>query len=382
KNEDADTGFAMPRSISQIMTKDSVSSRDKVLSWQKDALVGDPESINVENANIIMRTTSESTTDDMNDIADDHRLDSRSSSSTDNRPRVKESITFAGTGADDGEDDEDDDDDLFACLKSRSFQAERAMSMLVDSAGTPLTTGHLAPIWKASAWVPFDDLPMLYKRYYEKELFTPETRKKIRLHLPKLPNISERPSYNNNRECTLLFMKGSHLENPKAYRRVFVRQMIAEPALFFFLTTSVYWPLEDKQADIIFKMWEDQFRHSPVGLTTVKRSDGSEEKKWLDMNTLWHSAINWLKELVHAVKRQGCKYLLNKLSNWGDTENVPVSTSKHKLADTVPRDPEADLVYGLGRDELLGVLRMAPVLLKNKLPKADILSLEDELAQP
>ncbi|KAJ1786307.1 hypothetical protein LPJ59_005957 [Coemansia sp. RSA 2399] len=372
----------MPRSISQIMTKDSVSSRDKVLSWQKDALVGDPESINVENANIIMRTTSESTTDDMNDIADDHRLDSRSSSSTDNRPRVKESITFAGTGADDGEDDEDDDDDLFECLKSRSFQAERAMSMLVDSAGTPLTTGHLAPIWKASAWVPFDDLPILYKRYYEKELFTPETRKKIRLHLPKLPNISERPSYNNNRECTLLFMKGSHLENPKAYRRVFVRQMIAEPALFFFLTTSVYWPLEDKQADIIFKMWEDQFRHSPVGLTTVKRSDGSEEKKWLDMNTLWHSAINWLKELVHAVKRQGCKYLLNKLSNWGDTENVPVSTSKHKLADTVPRDPEADLVYGLGRDELLGVLRMAPVLLKNKLPKADILSLEDELAQP
>ncbi|KAJ2088664.1 hypothetical protein IW138_004046 [Coemansia sp. RSA 986] len=380
--QDTDTGFAMPRSINQIMGKKPVSARNKVLSWQKNTAIGSAEPTDGETANGHTRAVSESTNDDMNDITDIHNIEGRSDTSTDNHPRVQESIPFASASGYDDDDEGGDDEDPLACLGSRTFQAEKAMSLLFDSADTPLTTERLAHLWRASAWIPFDDLPVLYERHYKTELWTHDTRKKTRLYLPKLPGISERQSCNNYKQCMLLFMDGGHLKNAKAYQRVFVRPWIAEPALFFFLTTSVYWPLEYEQAEIIRKMWENEFHHTPVGLVTVKCSDRFEERKWFVMEMLWRSAVDWLKELAQAVINLGCKYMLNKLSSWDDTANISVYMNQNQRSSTMPRDPDADIVYGLSRDELLEVIKMAPVLLQTKISDVDILRLEDELLQP
>ncbi|KAJ1665077.1 hypothetical protein EV178_003516 [Coemansia sp. RSA 1646] len=380
--QDTDTGFAMPRSINQIMGKKPVSARNKVLSWQKNTAIGSAEPTDGETANGHTRAVSESTNDDMNDITDIHNIEGRSDTSTDNHPRVQESIPFASASGYDDDDEGGDDEDPLACLGSRTFQAEKAMSLLFDSADTPLTTERLAHLWRASAWIPFDDLPVLYERHYKTELWTHDTRKKTRLYLPKLPGISERQSCNNYKQCMLLFMDGGHLKNAKAYQRVFVRPWIAEPALFFFLTTSVYWPLEYEQAEIIRKMWENEFHHTPVGLVTVKCSDRFEERKWFVMEMLWRSAVDWLKELAQAVINLGCKYMLNKLSSWDDTANISVYMNQNQRSSTMPRDPDADIVYGLSRDELLEVIKMALVLLQTKISDVDILRLEDELLQP
>ncbi|KAJ2661054.1 hypothetical protein IWW48_002609 [Coemansia sp. RSA 1200] len=371
----------MPRSINRIMNKKPISSVDKVLSWRENSSVGKPEP--ADNAGTQMQRLSDSSSDGINSIIDGQGMGGRSDTSDKPHPRAHESISFAGVanGKED-DDDDDDDDDPLVFLGSRSFQAEKAKSMLFDSAGTPLTTEHLAPLWKASAWISFENLHRLYMEHYKTELWTVETRKKIRSLLPKLPNISERHSYVDGRDYTLLFMGGNHLKNPKAYQRVFVRSQLEEPVLFFFLTASVYWPLELAQADIICRMWADEFHDSPANLKTVKRSDGSEEKKWFEMKALWEAAIKWLKDLAQAVSTLGCKYMLNKLPNWGTAADTSMFANEYGSASYMSRDPDADLVCGLSREELLGVIRMMPVLLQTQLSKANMLRLVDEISMP
>ncbi|KAJ2512871.1 hypothetical protein H4217_006646 [Coemansia sp. RSA 1939] len=371
----------MPRSIHRIMNKKPISSVDKVLSWRESSSVGKPEP--ADSAGTQMQPLSDSSSDGVNSIIDGQGMESRSDTSNNPHPRVHESISFAdvANGKED-DDDDDDDDDPLVFLGSRSFQAEKAKSMLFDSAGTPLTTEHLAPLWKASAWIPFESLHRLYMEHYKTELWTVETRKKIRSLLPKLPNISERHSYVDGRDYTLLFMGGSHLKNPKAYQRVFVRSQLEEPVLFFFLTTSVYWPLELAQADIICRMWAGEFHDSPANLKTVKRSDGSEEKKWFEMKALWEAAIKWLKGLAQAVSTLGCKYMLNKLPNWGSAADTSMFANEYGSAGYTSHDPDADLVCGLSREELLGAIRMMPVLLQTQLSKANMQRLVDEISMP
>ncbi|KAJ2303382.1 hypothetical protein IWW55_002958, partial [Coemansia sp. RSA 2706] len=60
-------------------------------------------------------------------------------------------------------------------------------------------------------------------------------------------------------------------------------------------------------------------------------------------------------------------YMADKLAGWDDRPAA---------------DADAGLVFGLKRDELLGLLDVAPLLLQDLLPAGDLLSLQDELDEP
>ncbi|KAJ1884533.1 hypothetical protein LPJ66_010566, partial [Kickxella alabastrina] len=123
-------------------------------------------------------------------------------------------------------------------------------------------------------------------------------------------------------------------------------------------------------------LWVDEFQRSPVGLTTVKRSNGFGQIKWHTVDSLWKIAIEWLCELARGVSTHGKDYIVSKLTNWGHEDRSMYSHNSGSLASG---DPDCDMVYGLTQDELIQLLRITPILLSRVMTSKEIDALGDEL---
>ncbi|KAJ2723570.1 hypothetical protein GGI07_002525 [Coemansia sp. Benny D115] len=284
-------------------------------------------------------------------------------------------------GCEDNVDDDDDEDgDPFMMLRSKECRSKSLFADLTDASGAALTAERLMEAWTVCAWVPLGGLSDAYKKLYGTRLWRSSTAQRVRRAVRSLPGVSERTTKDGRGgESTLLLRDKGHLKQAQAVTRVFVKSPVAEPVLHFYLVTSVLQPLSSGQAGMIERLWVDEFRRSPVGLTTVKRKNGYGQTKWATIESLWGSAIEWLSELTKQASLLGCAHMIKRLSNWGN-EGSSIYDNPHNALG-LAEDVESDLVFGLTRDELIKVLKLVPVLLSGVLSYGEILALEDELKQ-
>ncbi|KAJ2429987.1 hypothetical protein IWW43_004394 [Coemansia sp. RSA 1935] len=254
-----------------------------------------------------------------------------------------------------------DSDDPLSTLQSRNMRIELTMSQLHDSAGTALTLDRLAPVWGVCGWVTEDNVPYLYAKTYGVPLWDAQTPRQTRTSLRIMEGISE---WQQSSASPLLFRRGGHLKNARNWQRLFV-QPATDAQLFFYLVTTVRQPLTAALGVVVERLWDTTFLQSPLKLRTVREPNQRAEVRWHSMAELWAAAVEWLQAVVRSSIEYGRKYMVDKISGWGGGA-----------------DANAGLVFGLARDELLGLLAVAPVLLRGILTADMLLELEDELAQP
>ncbi|KAJ2675112.1 hypothetical protein IWW42_001258 [Coemansia sp. RSA 1085] len=257
---------------------------------------------------------------------------------------------------------ESDSDDPLSMLQSRGL---RWREPLRDASGEQLTLERLSRVWGECGWVPMDDIPQLYYKYYGVDMWPRGEARKAHSCLRDMSGLGEWQQAGGK---LLLFLQGSHLKSPRHFKRLFVRPNVPQSLLFFFLVTTVLRPLELDQGPVVMKLWKDNFSRSPMQVPVAAQSDGPAGEKWADINGMWQDAVSWLQSLARSAACYGRKYLADKVVAWGP--------------DLLPSDADAGLVSGLSREELLGLLRIAPILLRSVMHPDDILSLEDELAEP
>ncbi|KAJ2449299.1 hypothetical protein EV183_004964 [Coemansia sp. RSA 2336] len=257
---------------------------------------------------------------------------------------------------------ESDSDDPLSMLQSRG---QRWKEPFRDASGEQLTLERLGRVWSECGWVPMDDIPQLYYKHYGVDMWPRGEARKAHNCLRDMSGLGEWQQAGGK---LLLFLQGSHLKSPRHFKRLFVRPNVPQSLLFFFLVTTVLRPLDLSQGPVVLKLWMDNFSRSPMQVPIAARPDGAAGKKWVDVNEMWQDAVSWLQSLARSAARYGRKYLVDKVVAWDP--------------DLPPSDADAGLVSGLAREELLGLLAIAPILLRSIMHPDDILSLEDELAEP
>ncbi|KAJ1855784.1 hypothetical protein GGH12_003127 [Coemansia sp. RSA 1822] len=322
----------MPASVNQMTGKALPSAKERVREWQKTSVQGTDikpsESPPLE-----------------------HKLEAGGSPN----PMLDESPPRPLMDSD------SDSDDPLSMLQSRNMRIELTMSQLHDSAGTALTLERLGPVWGVCGWVTEDDVPHLYTKTYGVALWDAQTPRQTRTSLRIMDGISE---WHQSSASSLLFRRGGHLKNARNWQRLFV-QPATDAQLFFYLVTTVRQPLTAALGIVVERLWDTTFLQSPLKLRTVREPKKRAEVHWHSMADLWTAAVEWLQAVARSSIEYGRKYMVDKISGWGGGA-----------------DADAGLVFGLARDELLGVLAVAPVLLRGILTANEVLELEDELAQP
>ncbi|KAJ1959716.1 hypothetical protein GGI12_004190 [Dipsacomyces acuminosporus] len=304
----------MPTSVNRFTSssKGSPNALDKVLQWQHDSNLSDGEK-EVEDVPFAAAAAAAKADPGGDSVGDNAGVSSSS------------------------DEDDDDDDDPMMMLRSKAYRSERAFVGLVDAKDNELSLDRVASAWGPCAWVPLEGLSEHYKLQHQCDLWTADTKKSIKKAMKNLSEISERNVLNEESvKCTLLLKANSHLKKPLEYQRVFVKSPVPEPVLFFFLVSTVLRPLDGKQGELVVRLWTDEFKKGPVGLTTVKRSDGYGQNKWLSSEALWNAALKWLRELGTVTGKLGRSYMLNKISGWDQDPEKAVKSTEN--------DPDADLV--------------------------------------
>ncbi|KAJ2502926.1 hypothetical protein GGH96_000662 [Coemansia sp. RSA 1972] len=325
-NTDAEDPM-MPASVNQMTGKPLPSAKERVREWQKTS---------VQDTDIKPTESPPS----------DHKLEAGGSPN----PMLDESPARPLMDS--------DSDDPLSTLQSRNMRIEMTMSQLHDLAGTALTLDRLAPVWGVCGWITEDTVPYLYSKTYGVQLWDAQTPRQTRTSLRNMDGISEW----QQSSALLLFRRGGHLKNARNWQRLFV-QTATDAQLFFYLVTTVRQPLTPALGVVVERLWDTTFMQSPLKLRTVREPKARAEVRWSSMAALWAAAIEWLQRVARGSIEYGRKYMVDKISGWGD-------------------DANAGLVFGLARDELLGLLAVAPVLLRGILSANEVLELEDELAQP
>ncbi|KAJ2783374.1 hypothetical protein H4R18_001741 [Coemansia javaensis] len=291
---------------------------------------------------------------------------------------LENSASEGEIGGDGDDDDDDDDDDPLSALRSREYRLE-ASATLTDDSGMRLTFERLGPLWGAFGWIPLDDLPRYYERVYGAQLWTAETRGRVRSLLRDMEGLSVW----GTAKGPLLFRNGAHLENSRRFAQLFVDLLVPEPMLFFFVVTTVLRPLELEQSEAVVRLWESRYRRTPLGLRTVTPANHPRgEVRWIDMAGLWRAAVEWLCELGRVVMRFGCAHLRDRIAGWtydGFGSLPAPEPAAAAAAAAEPTDPASALVFGLRREDLGVLLDASPVLLATLFSKREILRLEDEL---
>ncbi|KAJ2313032.1 hypothetical protein H4S01_003781 [Coemansia sp. RSA 2610] len=254
-------------------------------------------------------------------------------------------------------------DDPLSMLQSRGARLEQA-ARLQDAGGTALTLERLAPLWGVCGWVREADLARLYVRVYGVELWADAPTRAARTALRSLAGLDEWAQPDGE---LLLFRRNAHLKSARASQRLFVSDDVPAPVLFYFLATTVLRPLAPSQAAVVARLWADGFGRSPLGLRTRAAPGQRAAQHWTAIDALWQAALDWLCAVARGTASYGRKYMADKLAGWDDRPAA---------------DADAGLVFGLKRDELLGLLDVAPLLLQDLLPAGDLLSLQDELDEP
>ncbi|KAJ2339550.1 hypothetical protein GGF43_006621, partial [Coemansia sp. RSA 2618] len=257
-------------------------------------------------------------------------------------------------------DSDTDSDDPLTQLQSRGMRTQ-----LRDTEGAELTAARLAPTWGVCGWLREDDVARRYRRALGVPLWDAPTGR-VRAALRRLPALSE---WQQAGAGVLLFRHGGHLKAARNSQRVFV-QDCPDVLLFFFVATTVLQPLRRDQASVVERLWTATFVASPVKVKTVRAPRQRAEARWPSMDALWAAALDWLLAVARSAAEYGRKYMADKIDAWGGQGEWPAG------------DADAGLVFGLTRDELLGLLAVVPELLAELMPPHDLLQLEDELAQP
>ncbi|KAJ2770964.1 hypothetical protein IWQ56_001967 [Coemansia nantahalensis] len=287
-------------------------------------------------------------------------------------PQVK--MEDAGGGADlraGMSSDSDDDDDPLSTLRSNEHRAGAA-SQLTDESGLQLTSERLGPLWGLFGWLPLDELPKHYEKAYGTQLWTPETRGRIRRDIRFVSGLSMWSAPGG----PLLFRNGAHLANTRRSQVLFVCPLVPEPLLFFFVVTTVLRTLRPGQGDTVAMLWEGRFKKSPLGLCTATLSNQDGEIKWTEMGPLWSAALEWLCNLGRVTVRYGRAYLRDKIGGWSYDS---FGNGAPSAAPSGPAEPAAELVYGLRREDLNALLDVSPMLLGAMFDERELLRLEDEL---
>ncbi|KAJ2805557.1 hypothetical protein H4R21_001212 [Coemansia helicoidea] len=287
-------------------------------------------------------------------------------------PQVK--MEDAGGGADlraGMSSDSDDDDDPLSTLRSNEHRAGAA-SQLTDESGLQLTSERLGPLWGLFGWLPLDELPKHYEKAYGTQLWTPETRGRIRRDIRFVSGLSMWSAPGG----PLLFRNGAHLANTRRSQVLFVCPLVPEPLLFFFVVTTVLRTLRPGQGDTVAMLWEGRFKKSPLGLCTATLSNQDGEIKWTEMGPLWSAALDWLCNLGRVTVRYGRAYLRDKIGGWSYDS---FGNGAPSAAPSGPAEPAAELVYGLRREDLNALLDVSPMLLGAMFDERELLRLEDEL---
>ncbi|KAJ2716735.1 hypothetical protein H4R19_000475 [Coemansia spiralis] len=266
---------------------------------------------------------------------------------------------------------DDDDEDPLSALQSSEHRSEIA-SLLTDESGMRLTVERLGPLWGMFGWLPLDDMPKLYEKAYETQLWTGETRSRIRRDIQFIPGLTMSSASGG----PFLFRNGAHLANPRRFPTLFVDRLVPEPLLFFFVVTTVLRALRRDQGDTVAMLWERQYRRSPLGLRTVTLANQRGEVKWTEMGLLWAAAVEWLCSLGRETVRFGRAHLRDRIGGWSYDAVV---TSAPSTAPPGPVDPAAELVFGLRREDLNALLDVSPMLLRSLFSERELLRLEDEL---
>ncbi|KAJ2137113.1 hypothetical protein IW136_003639 [Coemansia sp. RSA 678] len=319
----------MPASVNQMTGKPLPSAKERVREWQKTSV-----------ADTDIRPT---------ESLPSEKLEAGGSPN----PMLDESPARPLMESD------SDSDDPLSTLQSRNMRIGLTMSQLHDSAGTALTLDRLGPVWGVCGWVAEDNVPYLYAKTYGVPLWDAQTPRQTRTSLRLMEGIAEWQSG----ASPLLFRRGGHLKNARNWQRLFV-QPATDAQLFFYLVTTVRQPLTAALGVVVERLWDTTFLQSPLKLRTVREPSKRAEVRWHSMAELWAAAVEWLQAVARGSIEYGRKYMVDKISGWGGA------------------DANAGLVFGLARDELLGLLAVAPVLLRGILTADMLLELEDELAQP
>ncbi|KAJ2066275.1 hypothetical protein GGH13_005776 [Coemansia sp. S155-1] len=356
-----DAGPTMPRSINQLTSKvEPISSIEKVAAWKGADLEAQTARTSHGPEDAVKAALSDCGSDDLGDKA-------RASSYAVSDRLYEDNVA--------SDDDDDDDEDPRMLLKSKKRRSEIIVAMLADSGGHQLSSERLSPLWKIFAWIPLDTLPDIYKRVHGVDLWTPETKKKIRAAVKDLPGLSERSSMDGQCRRALIFRDKCHLKNPLFYQRLFLMSPVCEPVLFFFLVTTILQPLDKAQAKTVANLWMDEFGKGPTHVVTTMQARGVATTKWESDEVVWKAAIGWLEQLAKLVMQHGKGYLTGKTSNW---DNMGLPSRKESQA--ASHDPDRELIAGLSKDELTELLKATPTLLSTILPQNKVRILKSEFS--
>ncbi|KAJ2043081.1 hypothetical protein H4S04_006953 [Coemansia sp. S16] len=356
-----DAGPTMPRSINQLTSKvEPISSIEKVAAWKGADLEAQTARTLHGPEDAVKAALSDCGSDDLGDKA-------RASSYAVSDRLYEDNVA--------SDDDDDDDEDPRMLLKSKKRRSEIIVAMLTDSGGHQLSSERLSPLWKIFAWIPLDTLPDIYKRVHGVDLWTPETKKKIRAAVKDLPGLSERSSMDGQCRRALIFRDKCHLKNPLFYQRLFLMSPVCEPVLFFFLVTTILQPLDKAQARTVANLWMDEFGKGLTHVVTTMQARGVATTKWESDEVVWKAAIEWLEQLAKLVMQHGKGYLTGKTSNW---DNMGLPSRKESQA--ASHDPDRELIAGLSKDELTELLKATPTLLSTILPQNKVRILKSEFS--
>ncbi|ORX74545.1 hypothetical protein DL89DRAFT_264390 [Linderina pennispora] len=212
------------------------------------------------------------------------------------------------------EEEDDDDDNIMMALMSPEKRQMKAMVNIQDGAGIPLTYSRLVPVWSVCAWVPLNDLSSLFQRVYKASLH-------IKSAVQEFGELTATQVEIGNHPTTLLLHKK-------------IKQ------LYFYLATTVLWPVEYNSSTTIFRLWTSILKDFPQRI----RPNGV-------FQDMWTSTIDWLVLLAD-------KWLVGKVQAW---------------------DATLDLVEGLDVADIRGLLEILPILLSRQLGRAKKLDLDDML---
>ncbi|KAJ1935027.1 hypothetical protein FBU59_005511 [Linderina macrospora] len=208
---------------------------------------------------------------------------------------------------------------------------------------------------------------MLYEREHKVPLWTDANKKRMQRAIQQKfeENLAITQVRSNDRQTRFLLNRKCQLKSDRAYKRV-VASRGTENQLYFYMATTVLWAANYSSSAIIYNLWVGILDDLPERVRSVGGSSttGAHEPAF---RTLWSNAIDWLVKLADYVTKHGPKHLINKApqSGWD--------------SGGVSGGPPLELIEGLARDDVCGLLKVLPILLDKQLPQNKKMDLSDEL---